>query len=204
MDFTDRKTGQHTLLYDLTKDGYIDLAMQCGATELSERFGHYSAIPISENTEDKKSKILTGPPMTYHPNVTPITPVSSPQHTESDVNTTDKTTTYLHIAVASASVTIGKIHVERSIELTSQSIRRKKPVPADQLVQLAGTTALKQAIQTALGIKKGEMDRIARDYLGLKPERSTHVVTVEDAITSNEPDELSPEELAKKEAELMG
>jgi hypothetical protein len=188
MEFKDKRTGGTTRIFDLTKDGYISLAIQCGATELAERFEHFSSLPITENVNEKKSKI------------------STPNDGESEENANEVSRRYLHIAVASASVTISGVHVERAIEITSQTIRRKYPVPSDQLVQLAGTTALKQAIQTALHIKKGELDKIAREQLKIKSDASRPIVTVEDETDVTEPEEpgLSPEELAKREKELMG
>ena len=202
MEFKDKRTGGTTRIFDLTKDGYISLAIQCGATELAERFEHFSSLPITENINEKKSKIST--PKAF--DAASGTLIPNGENSESEENTNEVSRRYLHIAVASASVTINGIHVERAIEITSQTIRRKYPVPSDQLVQLAGTTALKQSIQTALCIKKGELDRIARETLKIKSDASRPIVTVEDEADVTEPEEpgLSPEELAQKEKELMG
>ena len=208
MEFKDKRTGAVTRIFDLTKDGYVDLAVQCNATELSERFEHISVHPLTENSDEKKSKI------TNTPELNPVNKMSTgyavsigvQPATESEENHTERSVQYLVVAVSSASVTINGIHVERAIEITSQTIRRKRPVSPDQLTQLAGTTALKQAIQTALRIKKGELDKIARDILKIKPEHGVTVVTVEDGDVP-EPEEgpkIDPEELARKEKELMG
>ena len=202
MEFKDKRTGGTTRIFDLTKDGYVSLAIQCGATELAERFEHFSSLPITENVNEKKSKISTTPRTSGAVG----TLIPNGENSESEENANEISRRYLHIAVASASVTISGVHVERAIEITSQTIRRKYPVPSDQLIQLAGTTALKQAIQATLHIKKGELDRIARETLKIKSDASRPIVTVEDESDVTEPEEpgLSPEELAKREKELMG
>ena len=182
-----------TTIFDLTVDGYVDLAHQCGLTRLDTKVEHFGGYSLNNNKTEKKSEISTN--------------MDNRQDTTHE-NKLNETTGYVFVCAVSASVTINGITASRVVELTSQTVRRSntgkpKPVNADQIVQLAETTALKQAIKRALNIKKGDIDKIAKS-IGIKPDNTSKIVTIEDEADTVEPEELSrnADEIAKGLAPL--
>jgi hypothetical protein len=148
--------------WDIDREGWMLLAHQAGLSEYNTTPHHFEKILVREET------------ISEH--------VDGEKYYKDTINTVP---VYAYGVVVSAHVVVAGVPGSRTINLRSDTIRRKRPIGVDNLVSTADTSATKGAIKFALGITKDDVQEIAKE-LKLDHNNVANRVVIPEDVTDEE------------------